>query len=757
MALAAVLSLAGCGHNARYYFDRAAKLTAQGKPEEATLDLQKAIQRDANYGEAWFQLGLLLAQQRKGTEAYQALTRAVELLPGREDVKVKTANVVLTAYLGNGGRSKVLYDKLNDLAAQLLAANKASYDGWRIKGFLAASDKKPEIAEADFRNANAAKPMQPEVIVGWTVALLEENKAEDARKLAFQLIEQDKTYAPIYDALHRYYADAGRLDDAEKILRLRAENNPSDAAAAIDLAASYAARSKETEMRRVLERMLDDEKDFPDGRLQVGDFYGRLQRWSEALEQYQAEAAAHPKQRLVCLEKISDAWLAQGNSAEVAKVTAEILKEYPDNDSARAVNASLLINGGKPADIARAAATLQSLVQKIPDNPIWRYSLGRALMAKGDASGARRQFETVAEMRPELLEPRVALVELSQSAGDHKAALHYAEDALAHAPNHPRFRLLRAVSLMYTGKDAEAAAELGALERSFPRDRDVQLELAALDLHQRNFRQAEARFRRLADTDGSDIRAASGLAEALAAENQADKALALLAEDVRKSPDAAGFHSLLAKTASQAGKMDLAIEQYRWLQAKAPDSAQANMDLGNAYELSGDPASAVAYFRKATALDPGDASAEGRLGDALSLVGKNDEALASFRRALQLKPGNPDFLNASAYLIAETHGSLDEALKLAQMATRVDSKQPDYLDTLGWIYFRKKMNPAALQIFRELTNEYPEKATFRYHLAMALLQAGDRAAARVQLRTALSRKPADQVRQDIETALAGIG
>ncbi len=109
----------------------------------------------------------------------------------------------------------------------------------------------------------------------------------------------------------------------------------------------YAAAGKREQMTATLQRVLDDPKTFPDARLKVGDFYGDLHDWPEALRQYQEGANNNSKEKGTYLKRIADAWLAQGKGDQAAGVVAEILKEHPNDDSAKAVNASLLLKTGQ--------------------------------------------------------------------------------------------------------------------------------------------------------------------------------------------------------------------------------------------------------------------------------------------------------------------------------------------------------------------------------------------------------------------------
>lgn len=752
-----ILLCAACGRNPVYYLENGRKLAAGGKYEEAALNYRRALQGRPDYGDAEYGLGLAFGKLGKQPEAYQALSHAVELLPERDDVKVALADLSLSGYLADRLRPRFLHDKVAALSDQLLAENISSYDGLRLKGHLALADRDPKAAAGFYSKADSLRPMQPEVVVGWVQALFQDGKSTDAEALAPRLIAADKAYQPIYETLYRYYMSANRMEDAARILRTRTLNNPADARSAIELAAFYAVNSKEAEMKAELGRLLDNPRAFPRAHLLVGNFYSGLQRWDAALAQYEAGAASDPKQRIVYLKRIADAWLAQGKGEQAYQVVGEILKENPHDDAARAVNAAFLVTTRNRDNIAKAVSTLQDLVTKSPENPVWHLYLGKAMAASGNAAGAQNQFAEAVKKNPDLLAARVAMAELSLAQGDYERTLQYADQILKDHPDFTRIGVLRAVSLMYFGRDIDAARELAALERTAPHDRDVRMQAAALDLHEKKFREAERGFEELIGEQNTDAAAWNGLVASLAAENQRDRAIPLLVDGLRKSPDSMPLRSILARTAAQAGNYDLAIEQYRLLLAASPNSPQLNLDLGNVYRLQGNLPAAISAFEKAATLAPGDAAAPALLGGVLALTGRNEEALGSYRRAMQLAPASAAVLNATAWLIAETGGDLDEALRLALQATRMDANQPNFSDTLGWVYFRKNMNEAAIQVFRGLTQKYPGQPTFHYHLGMALLRKGERAAARSELKSALSEKPPVKVRHEIEAALAQAG
>ncbi len=106
---------------------------------------------------------------------------------------------------------------------------------------------------------------------------------------------------------------------------------------------------------------------------------------------------------------------------------------------------------------------------------------------------------------------------------------------------------------------------------------------------------------------------------------------------------------------------------------------------------------------------------------------------------MKLKPEDAAILSNTAYLTTEAGGNLDEALAEAQKAVRLDANQPHYADTLGWALPQEGvgLDDSAVQVFRGLTERYPENPTFHYHFGMALLKHGDRSTANQEFKTAL--------------------
>ena len=750
-----VLSSAGCRRSLGDYLKKGNEYHDSGKYADASIQYRKALQRDPNSGEAHYRLALSEIKLNRLNDAHRLLRRAVELMPDHQDAKARLADLSLVGYLADSRRPKVLHDEVAKLADQLLAKNPSSFDGLRLKGSLALLDRKPVEAIARFRKANQIKPGNRDLLLSLVQALFQNAQPEEGEKLALELIGKEKTFGAIYDVLYLHYRRTGRPADAERILLSKVDNNPKRADVLLELAGHYAGQKKAQEATSTLKRLLDNPEDFPRARLMVGDFYRRTGNLPEAIRHYEEGAkTASADERAAYQKRIADALAAQGKRAEALQVVEALLKEQPKDDDARLARAALLLESGK-ADAA--LPELEGLVKTRPQDPGLRFSLGRAHLSQGNAEQARTQFQESIRIRQDFIPPRLALASLALAQRKPQDVLRYADEILSLDTRQRPARLLRAISLSGLGRYDEARAELSRGLRDSPNDREAALQLGLVAIAERKFKEAEEIFNKLREAHPEDMRATAGLAEAYTSQSQFERALRLTEANLKKSPESPASRSLLALAAMRAGNYDLAIEQYRQLLALNPKSPEVHLRLAEAYRSKNDLASAIQAFEKVRELAPKDPRAPLMLAGMLESAGRFQEAISHYQQVLELQPNHIVAANNLAYLLAETGSDLERALALARRSVEKAPGQPNFADTLGWIYLKKGMPDSALQVFQGLVRQNPKNPTFRYHLAVTLLQKGDKVRARSELQQALANQPRPEQEQKIRELIKQIG
>jgi tetratricopeptide (TPR) repeat protein len=742
----------GCTTSKAGYVAKGNKFTDSGHYQDAEIQYRKAIQKDHQYGEAYYRLGLMKLKTKNPGEARGYLLRAVQLLPNNIDAKEKLGSLMLEYYLLDPHHSQVYYTAVKQMSEELLARNPNSFEGLREKGYLAFSDGKPAEGIAQFRKALQANPSDGTLTTVLAKNLLRNGHAQDAENLVLDFIRRDKFYGGAYNFLYELYSEQGRAADSENILEAKVSNNPKEAAYILDLAAYYARLQKQAEMNATLQRLLDDPKDFPQARLWIGDFYARLHAYPEAVQSYQdGIRTATEDQRIEYLKRTVNALVAEGKRQEASRLVDQIVKENPNNEEARRIQASLLLVSGKPESVATAEREFEDLSkQNANDASVW-LGLAHAEELKGNLDGARQQYLEALKRDKNFLPARYALAEIALLQNQPELALQQADYILNAQPNAQRARLLRAQALMRSGNSMLARVELTKLSQDFSKDIQPKLELGLVALSDKKYAEAIGIFDKLRPS--GDPRIFAGLAIAYSSQTQYQKALETLKEGLKLSPHSVLLLREKAETTALAGEYDLAIAQFQALVATDPQSVTEHLRLGDTYMLKGDDNDGIAAYREAVKLAPQDLNSGLALGRALASAGRANAAKEQLQAVMAAHPDDPLALNEMAFFLSQNGGDLDEALRLGQRALEKAPEQPNFSDTIGYIYLKKGLADSAIRVFRNLVQQYPQYPAFHYHLGMALLQKGEKSRAKIELTTALSSHPSREEEAKIRELL----
>ena len=158
-----------------------------------------------NYGEAYLRYGQLPARLNSREQAFNSLSRAVELLPKSEEAKAELGRLAMIDLLHDARRPQRVYRTADKMATELLAANPYSAEGLRLKGYLALVDSRPNAVIDYFRRSLLAKPNQPDIVTMPVQTLLPGHRGDEAEKVARSALATLKNDGPLYDTLYGSY------------------------------------------------------------------------------------------------------------------------------------------------------------------------------------------------------------------------------------------------------------------------------------------------------------------------------------------------------------------------------------------------------------------------------------------------------------------------------------------------------------------------------------------------------------------------
>lgn len=758
LVIAMVLVLAGCNRDpkvqAQQYVDKGKNMFEKGKFKEASIMYRQALKKDARYGEAYYRLGLTEIKLERWAEAVRALQRAVELLPDNEDAKIKLADIYLLAYSTDPKRSKAYLDEIRELTDKLLKRNPKSFDGLRLKGYVAQANQDLPGALEAFEAAFAQKPLQPELTAVLFQARVSNNKWKEAEELAWQLIGKEKNFALMYDLLYIQYAQRNQIPDAEKVLRKKVENNPTQSSFRIQLADHYRLLKQQESMEGEIAALLKPGA-YPLAELAAGDFFlTRARDVKRSQQLYEQGIQNSPKEKAVYQKRLVELFSLQGKFAEATQMAEAILKDNKDDKDAIALRAALGVQTGKRDEIEKAAKDLQELVVKDPKNAQLRFNLARALLARGDLDLAKAELDKSIEIRKDFLPAREALSRLYLRKGDPGRAIKEAEEILKQNPNFLSARLIKSSALLSMNDRVQARTELDLIAKQWPDNPEAKYQMGFLEYMDRNFKTAEEIFSKVSAANPNDARGRIGSMEALAAQGRYDEAMKLVKVEMEREPNQIQWPAMMAALLVRAERFDDAIKLYHEIVAKNPKASVQMFRLGETYRRKGDLNSAIEWLRKASAENPNDPGILLQLGLLLEGTGKRDQARPLYEQVLKVIPDEPTALNNLAYMKAEDGEDLDTALSMANRAREKRPKDPNVADTLGWVYVKKNLNDDAIRLLADAVKADPKNGSFRYHYGVALLQKGDRPRAKQELELALRNNPPRLEAEKIRTLLA---
>ena len=257
--------------------------------------LKKAIEKDPNNYQAWFDLGFVLNRLARTDESIAAYRKSVAAKP---DVFESNLNLGLMLARANNPEAEQFLR-----AATGLKPTAHTEEG-QARAWLALAhlleNKKPEDALQAYRKASELTPKDPEAHLA--AGLLHERQKEfsDAEAEYKQVLALDPrsidpqtTEAAI--GLTNIYMKSGRLGDAEPLLRRLATERPNDAGIHLQLGRVLDARGKKDDAIAELQTAVKLAPSDAEAQRELADLYASAGKNDLAEAAYRSLAAAQPK------------------------------------------------------------------------------------------------------------------------------------------------------------------------------------------------------------------------------------------------------------------------------------------------------------------------------------------------------------------------------------------------------------------------------------------------------------------------------
>jgi tetratricopeptide (TPR) repeat protein len=294
------------------------------------------------------------------------------------------------------------------------------------------------------------------------------------------------------------------------------------------------------------------------------------------------------------------------------------------------------------------------------------------------------------------------------------------------------------------------------LATDHPNAAAVHVQRGALEAGRGNLPAARAAFERALSREPQSLEAWAGLVSLDIRSGDTDAVRDRVGKRLSTGPPSPEL--LLVAGRAYAGIHDLGAAERALRQAidADPNFLPAYLTLGQIYLRQRKLAPARQEFEALAARQSRPVGALTMAGMILYAEGNTDKARKRFEQVLSIDAGAAVAANNLAWIHAESGENLDVALQLAQKATVAVPDSPEMLDTLGWVYYKKKQPDLAIPAFSRAARNAGDNPIYYYHLGLAYGQAGDPAQARAALERALNLKKDFPGAEDARRALSAL-
>ena len=222
-------------------------------------------------------------------------------------------------------------------------------------------------------------------------------------------------------------------------------------------------------------------------------------------------------------------------------------------------------------------------------------------------------------------------------------------------------------------------------------------------------------FEKSLSLDASFVDALAQVAAIFTAHGQKDKALARVRQQVQVSLNNPSLYNLLGEIALAQAKDTEAEEAFKKAIQLRDDLLISYLNLIRLYAKKPSYDQAIAYYESIIVIKPNIFQPYMALGMLYSLQEKYEKANEYYKKVIKLNSENTQAINELAWNYTEHGGNLDEALSLAQKSREQAVDRAPITDTLGWIYYKKKVYAQAVSLLKESAAAMANNPVARYH------------------------------------------
>ena len=760
LLLATAVVLAGCTNPEKSKAEHVAKGEAylkDSKFQEATLEFRNALQIDDKLAAGHWGLARAFEGLERYPEMLDELRKTTSLDQNNLEARIKLGNYYLG---GSRGRAEVIAES-ERLAKEILAKDANNIEGHILMGSVLFAQNQKDKAFEELNKAIQIDPKRVESYLSMAKAYIANRDPQKAEEFFTRAISIDGNSALAHTEYGKFLAQSNRNAEAETELRKAVEVGPADRNAHFMLASYYLVTRQLDKAEIAYKAVAALEPDKPESQAVLADFYSAVSRSDDAVKIYQGILAKSPDY-LQGRYRLAEILLTKGDTQGASTQIEEALKKDNHDRQALLLRARLKMQGSQADKVKSAIEDLNDVLRQEPNSRAGLYFMAQANFSLGLVDQARAFAAELEKNYPDYLPAKLMQLQITLTTGDNKGATTLANELIARldktAPdrdNSPQLLseirekalLTRGTSQLQLRNAAGARKDFEAARDIAPQDPVVYNSLALVSIADNKVQDAISSFESALNVDATNFDALNGLITLYAKSQQLDKAHARIDQALGSYPNLASLHYLKAQVYGyQQNVQSVEAELNKSLELDA-NYLPSYSALASLYINSKQEDRAIVQYQKIISLRPDNPTPYTLIGILEDQRKNYDVAEQNYRKALEKDPNTVIAANNLAWLYATTgKGNLDEALRLAQGVVQRNPNVAGFVDTLGWVLYKKNLHTAAAEQLRKAVdlNEAEARnangtpsAAYHYHLGMALKGKGDKEGSRRELEAAI--------------------
>ena len=786
---------------------RAMALFGVGRRQEGRESLAQAFARQPEFADALLVQAMIAAGERQLDAASQFIERAIASAPKNVDAWLMKGN--LAGFKNDLAGAAAAYRKVLEISPENVPA--------RVRiTHLQLDAGNFDDARKELEQLRKIAPNLPQTKFLLALSEFRQKKYTAAREAVLQLLKASPDHLQGMLLAGAIEFQLGAHSQSQAHLAQVIERAPGNIPARKLLAASLAKNGQVQRALEVLRPALQEAPGDHDLMGLAGEIYLTGNEPAKALEYFERAAKLDPKSATARIG-LGLSWLAAGETDRALAALESAVQLDPDRYRADLLLVMTHLQRANYDQALQAMQSLEKKQPKNPltynlkgmiytakkDEATARKHLEHALelnstyvpaavnLARLDLQAkrpevARRRLEAILNKDKNNTEALLALAKLAPSLGvTSKERIDWLERARLASPGSVQPALMLALAYAQSGDVKKALESAQQAQTAHPNSVEVLETLAILQKAAGATEQALVTYNKLAALQPNSAITLYRLAVAQVANADRNGAANTLRKAVSLQPDLLEAQVMLGSLELQAGRYPAAMKIAQLVQKQAATSAagfilegdirmkeknfpqavkayetaydmskngMALVKLHQAYARSGKGEEGEAKLARALKEAPDDAGIRTYIAENSIRNGKYKDAIEQYEWLLKKQPDNAALTSNLAWAYWQVKDT--RALDTAERAYKLNPGNAAAADTLGWILVEQGNTKRGIELLQKAVTSAPKVSEHRYHLARALMKAGDRTKAREELEILLKNAPRSRFAAEAKQLLA---